>query len=145
VAHALVEANEKVQTLLPSLPMDVVWARPGGAASIGFHASHAIGSLDRLLTYARGEALSESQLAALDGEKSLGPDGRTPRDMAAHFAAAVERALVQLRSTSEADLLAKREVGRAKLLSNVIGLLTHAAEHTATHVGQMVTTAKILA
>ena len=36
-------------------------------------------------------------------------------------------------------------VGRAKLPSNTIGLLVHAAEHTARHVGQLMTTAKVLA
>ncbi len=143
VAHALVQANIDVQGVLPPLPMTVVWARPGGAASIGFHATHGVGSLDRLFTYARGEALSEAQLAALGAEKTLDGSG-TASELAANFARGVERALAQLRATSADELLERREVGRGKLPSTVTGLLFHAAEHTATHVGQLITTARIL-
>ena len=68
----------------------------------------------------------------------------TPEQLAATYTAAVDRALAQLRATPETALLDKREVGRAKLPSNVIGLLVHAAEHTAWHAAQTVTTAKII-
>jgi uncharacterized damage-inducible protein DinB len=56
----------------------------------------------------------------------------------------VEKALAQLRATDPATVLEPREVGRQKLPSNVLGLLFHAAEHTMRHVGQLVTTAKIV-
>ena len=59
-------------------------------------------------------------------------------------AAAIERALDQLRRTSQSELLDAREVGRAKLPSNVMGLLVHAGDHTYRHVGQAITTAKIV-
>jgi hypothetical protein len=49
-----------------------------------------------------------------------------------------------VRATPERDLLAPREVGRARLPSNVLGLLFHAAEHTQRHLGQAVTTARIV-
>jgi hypothetical protein len=143
VAHALVQADVDLQGVLPPLSMDVVWARPGGAASIGFHAAHSRGSLDRLFTYARGQALNETQLATLAAEKSLDRAG-SAKELAADFASGIARALAQLRSTPESELLARREVGRGRLPSTVIGLLVHAAEHTATHVGQLITTAKIL-
>jgi hypothetical protein len=105
-----------------------------------------MGSLDRLLTYARGEALSEAQLATLAGEKALdASSGRSaPEQLSADFDAAVDHALVQLRGTSPQDLLNKREVGRAKLPSNVLGLLAHAADHTYRHIGQAVTTLKVV-
>jgi hypothetical protein len=60
------------------------------------------------------------------------------------FEQAVERALTQLRDTPVAVLLEPREVGRARLPSNVIGLLLHAAEHTQRHLGQLATTARIV-
>jgi uncharacterized damage-inducible protein DinB len=60
------------------------------------------------------------------------------------FEVAVERALAELRATNEATLLDARRVGRAQLPSTVIGLLFHAAEHTQRHVGQLVTTAKVV-
>ena len=37
-----------------------------------------------------------------------------------------------------------RAVGRAQLPSTVVGLLFHAAEHTQRHMGQLMTTAKIV-
>jgi uncharacterized damage-inducible protein DinB len=144
VAHALAQSNEDVQGVLPRLSEDHVWMRPGGAASIGFHATHALGSLDRLLTYARGESLSEAQLEALSLEKAVDRTAGSAKQLAANFAAGIERALRQLRATRESDLLVPREVGRGKLPSTVIGLLFHAAEHTAGHVAQIVTTAKII-
>jgi hypothetical protein len=67
-----------------------------------------------------------------------------PDQLSADFDAAVDRALDQLRSTSPNALLERREVGRARLPSNVLGLLGHAADHTYRHVGQAVTTAKII-
>ena len=144
VAHALVDADEDVQKFVPSLSSQQIAARPGGAAPIGYHVTHAIGSLDRLFTYARGEALNEKQLAALAAEKALDPASFTAKQLAADFAAAVQRAHAQLRRTPESELLETRLVGRAKVPSNVLGLLVHAAEHTARHVGQIVTTAKIV-
>jgi uncharacterized damage-inducible protein DinB len=58
--------------------------------------------------------------------------------------AALERALAQLRTTDPATLLEARHVGRARLPATVIGLLFHAAEHATRHVGQAITTAKLL-
>ena len=55
-----------------------------------------------------------------------------------------DRALAQVRATDPSTLLDAREVGRARLPSTVVGLLFHAAEHTQRHVGQLVTTAKVV-
>jgi uncharacterized damage-inducible protein DinB len=144
VAHALIDADEDVQKFVPPLSAQEIAVRPGGAASVAYHVKHAMGSLDRLFTYARGEALSDAQLAALAAEKSLDPASFTSEQLAAGFSAAIEGAHAQLRATRESDLLETRLVGRAKLPSTTLGLLVHAAEHTARHVGQMVTTAKIV-
>lgn len=144
VAHALVEAEEDVQALVPSLSIEEIWTRPNGAASVGYHVGHAAGSLDRLLTYARGDSLNATQLATHAAEKTMDSNSATPSELAADFSAAVERALGHLRATSEVSLLAPREVGRARLPSDVIGLLVHAGLHTYRHVGQAITTAKIV-
>ena len=120
------------------------WTQPGDAASVEYHVAHAIGSLDRLLTYARGEQLSDAQLAALKEEGHFVFGSRKPEAFVADFSAAVDRALAQIRATPEQALLEPREVGRGKLPSTVIGLLFHAAEHTQRHVGQIVTTSKIV-
>lgn len=144
VAHSLLQSREEVATTVPGLGPTELWIGPGGAASVGYHLRHAAGSLDRLLTYARGEQLSREQLAALAGEGTpdLAPDAGERLVQA--FGAAVERALARLRETNEATLLQPREVGRKRLPSTVIGLLVHAAEHTQRHVGQLVTTARVV-
>jgi hypothetical protein len=97
-----------------------------------------------LLTYARGELLSATQRDALasEGAEDRGADSATP--LLAVFDAAVERALAQLRATPESSLLDPRAVGRSQLPSTVLGLLFHAAEHTQRHVGQLISTAKIV-
>ena len=144
VAHSLLQCREEVQSSIMGLTSEQVWSKPGGAAAIGYHIQHAIGSLDRLFTYARGESLSEAQLAALAAERATDPALSSGGQLASVFGAAVYRALDQLRATDESTLLDARAVGRAKLPSTVLGLLFHAAEHTQRHVGQAVTTAKIL-
>ena len=60
------------------------------------------------------------------------------------FHEAIEQALVQLGATREGTLLERREVGREKLPSTVMSLLFHAAEHTQRHIGQMVTTSRLV-
>ena len=144
VAHSLLQCRLEVRATLPALTPASVWSRPGGAASAGYHVRHAIGSLDRLLTYARGEPLSAAQLSALREEQR--PDERDgiQDTLIEEFDAAVERALAQVRATDPSTLLEPRQVGRARLPSTVIGLLFHAAEHTQRHVGQLVTTAKVV-
>jgi hypothetical protein len=145
VAHALLQAVEDVRRVVPPLGGEALWARPGGAASVGFHVRHAAGSLDRLFTYARGETLSEAQRAALARETAPAEQGTaSAAELVAAFEAQVERALAQLRETPEDRLTERREVGRARLPSTVLGLLFHAAEHTQRHVGQTITTAKVV-
>jgi uncharacterized damage-inducible protein DinB len=144
VAHSLLQCREELRARVEGLTPDQIWARPSGAASIGFHARHAAGSVDRLFTYARGERLSAAQLAMLGAEADPDPGPNAGATLVAAFDEAVERALEQLRTTSETTLTDARAVGRAQLPSTVVGLLFHAAEHAQRHIGQLVTTAKVL-
>ena len=144
VAHALVDADEDTRKALAGLTAEQLNRRPGSAASAAYHVKHAMGSLDRLFTYARGEALSAEQTAALVAERRMHERTFEPSGLAVEFSAAIRRAHEQLRATKESELLTVRLVGRAKLPSNTIGLLVHAAEHTARHVGQLMTTAKLV-
>ena len=144
VAHSLMQCREELTARVTGLTPDQIWARPFGAASIGFHARHAAGSLDRLFTYARWERLSPAQQEALAVEENPDMTRDIDRKLVAAFDQAVERALAQLRMTSETTLLEARGVGRAQMPSTVLGLLFHAAEHTQRHVGQLATTAKAL-
>lgn len=56
----------------------------------------------------------------------------------------MDEALCSLKDVSEEELLTVRTVGRARLPSNVLGLVFHAAEHTQRHTGQIITTSKII-
>ena len=142
--HTLLQAREEVEGLVTSVPAEHVWQRLGGAASIGFHVRHLGGALDRLLTYARGERLSASQLAAARTEGKPGEPVPSLCEVAAGTYAAIEHALEQLRATAREELLVPRMVGRAGLPSTTLGLIFHAAEHSTRHAGQAISTAKIL-
>jgi uncharacterized damage-inducible protein DinB len=144
VAHAFVAAREDVVAPLAGLTAGQLWRQPGGAASIGFHLMHLAGATDRLLTYARGETLSDAQKAALGAERTPPEPRPTADELQRAWEAVVDRALAQIGATREADLGAPRPIGRAQLPSTVRGLLFHAAEHAARHAGQIVTTAKIV-
>ena len=144
VAHALIGAGEDAADAVVGLGASQVWLSPGGAASIGFHLMHLSGSTDRLFTYARGEGLSDAQKAALAAERTL-PDPRpATADLVRAWQETVERSLRQLAETPDHELDQPRGVGRMAVPSNVRGLLFHAAEHATRHVGQIVTTAKII-
>lgn len=143
-AHALIGAAEDVRHAAEGLSAELLWAKPGGAASVGFHVAHAAGSLDRLLAYARGEALSPEQFAYLAAEQEPGDPPLDAATLLARFDAQVERALAQIRATPVDSLLEPRGIGRRQLPSNVLGLLFHAAEHTQRHTGQAITTARIV-
>jgi uncharacterized damage-inducible protein DinB len=142
VAHALLQAREEVTAETADFPEELLWERPGGVASVGFHLQHLAGVLDRLFTYAQGRALNERQAEALAAEGVSAP-GSDARQLVAAFHSQVDHALAQLRDTDERTLTEYRPVGRAKLPSTVLGLLVHAAEHTQRHVGQLLVTVRI--
>jgi uncharacterized damage-inducible protein DinB len=140
-AHALLQARDDVERALATLTDDEAWVRPGDAASVGFHCVHMAGSTDRLLTYARGEGLSETQRADLSAEARA---AGTTAELLDRVKAAIQSALAQLSQTPAESLFYPRFVGRARLPSTVLGLLFHAAEHASRHAGQVVTTALIV-
>lgn len=144
VAHALLQAREEVSAILKDFPDTLLWERPAGVASVGFHLQHLSGVLDRLLTYAGGNMLSEAQLAALkaEGNPEATPGGTAPLLRA--FSERVDQAMATFKDIDDAILLEPRKVGRAGLPSTVLGLLFHAAEHTMRHVGQLLVTARVV-
>jgi hypothetical protein len=143
VVHALIQAREDLERLTSTVAAEHVWRRPGGAASIGFHVRHAGGALDRLFTYARGDALSDAQRAAIRLEGEAGDPPAPLSSLVTDVSRAIDAAFEQLRTTPRASLLDERRVGRAGLPATVLGLLFHAAEHTTRHVGQAITTALV--
>lgn len=143
-AHAFIQASEELCQLASGLSHEQLWARPGGAASVGFHLRHVAGATDRLLTYADGAALSPAQRAfAADEGRPAGPEIRAEA-LATETAQALTTALERLRQVPRERLLEARGVGRLRLPSNVLGLIFHAAEHAQRHVGQALATAKVV-
>jgi uncharacterized damage-inducible protein DinB len=142
VAHALLQAREELDTIMENFPLTLLWQKPAGLASVGFHLQHMKGVLDRLFTYAKGEMLSPDQLNYLSAE---GRDaGQTVEWLMAEFNKQVNTAIEQLFQITAAGLFDTRGVGRQQIPSTVIGLVAHAAEHTMRHLGQLLVTVRIL-
>lgn len=141
-AHALMQAREDIPMAVLGLTNAQLWAIPGGAAAVGFHLRHLGGSIDRLLTYARGEMLTDVQMSALDSE--IENDGRGADHLVAEALAAIDRGIETMRETPPRIYLEARGVGRRRLPTTVFGLLMHIAEHTQRHVGGIVATAKVV-
>jgi uncharacterized damage-inducible protein DinB len=144
VAHALLQARDELNELMAGFPDDKLWDKVAGMASPGFHLQHLTGVLDRLFTYANNEALTEQQLDYLSKEGNAANKAYTTQDLVAAFSGQVDKALSQLSKADPAALTDFRSVGRGKLPSTVIGLYTHAAEHTMRHLGQLIVTVKVL-
>jgi uncharacterized damage-inducible protein DinB len=143
-AHAFLMAREDVTSAVTGLTIEQLWREPGGIAPAGFHLAHLAGSTDRLLTYARGETLSDAQRRALDQERALSVSRPALAELLTAWQTRVALAILQLQSTAESSLREPRLVGRAQLPSTVLGLLFHAAEHASRHTGQIVTTSKLV-
>ena len=143
VAHALLQAQEELNELMVNFPEELLWGKPFGLASPGFHLQHLAGVVNRLFTYARGEQLTPQQLADLAVEGKPVEENQDVNHLIGMFDRQVDMALTQLRETDERSLTAKRTVGRSELPSTGIGLYVHAAEHSMRHIGQLLVTVKI--
>jgi uncharacterized damage-inducible protein DinB len=141
VLHALELAQEDVARWCGELTDEQLEARPFGLPSVGFQMRHMVRSLDRLLTYAEGAQLSQEQLASLKSE--MEGSGRR-EDLFAEFERGIESAIERVRAIAATDYEEARGVGRKALPTSVGGLLVHCADHTQRHVGQAVTTAKVV-
>jgi uncharacterized damage-inducible protein DinB len=142
VLHALELAQEDLTRWCGQLSDAELNARPDGIAPVAFHVRHIARSIDRLLSYAEGKRLDDSQIAALKTELDV---GATRDELFAELDAALERAVVRIRQFDANRVQEPRPVGTKLLPTTVGGLLVHVAEHTQRHVGQAITTAKIVA
>jgi uncharacterized damage-inducible protein DinB len=144
-ALGFIQASEDCAAAVDGLTAAEVWAPvPGGAATIGFHLRHVAGTTERLLTYARGEALTPEQIASARAEADPGEHPPGAEELRQEVERAIARALEQLRATPRETLLEARAVGRAALPTTVLGAITHAAEHAQRHAGQALTTVRVL-
>ncbi|MBZ9629207.1 DinB family protein [Salegentibacter sp. LM13S] len=142
-AHALLQSREEVEEYMESFPKELLWKITLGRASVGFHLQHLTGVIDRMLTYAKAEKLSETQFQYLENE-GIPNDEISVEFLVQNFQEKVDEALNFLKNTPENILTDFRPVGRKELPSTVIGLLFHAAEHSQRHVGQLLVTVSVL-
>ncbi len=141
VLHALELAEEDVARWCGSLTDAELNERPLGLPPVAFHLRHIARSLDRLLTYAEGGQLSVEQITGLKGEME---EGATREAVFGEFGWGIESSGRRVRELVAVDLEQPRGVGRKQLPTSVGGLLVHVADHTQRHVGQAITTAKVL-
>jgi uncharacterized damage-inducible protein DinB len=140
VLYAFQQAREDLAKYTEALTSEQIWATPYGLGSVGFHVRHIARSTDRLMTYLEGRQLTESELSALETEAE---PGATREELLAKLDSAFRRAERMVRALDPDTLADPREVGRKRLPTTVIGLLTHIAEHTQRHVGQAISAAKL--
>jgi uncharacterized damage-inducible protein DinB len=141
VLHALELAREDLERWCDGLTDNELHQRPGGIPSVSFHLRHIARSIDRLLTYAEGRQLGPEQIAALKQEAE--PSG-TRNELLAELVVAFAKSARRIRSFSPGQMEEQRKVGKKQLPTSVGSLLVHVADHTQRHVGQAITTAKIL-
>jgi uncharacterized damage-inducible protein DinB len=141
VIHALLLAEEDVGKWCGNLTEVELNDRPLGLPSVAFQLRHIARSLDRLLAYAEGAQLSDEQITALKSEMD---GGATRKGLFAEFEAAIQHSLRRVKELAAVDPEQPRGVGKRQLPTSVAGLLVHVADHTQRHVGQAITTAKVL-
>ena len=118
-----------------------IHARPFGLPSVAFQLRHIARSLDRFCTYAEGTPLSHEQLIALANEM----DTNGTRDaIFSELEASLETTRERLGTIIRQPLETPITIGRKHLPTTLAGLLVHAAEHTQRHVGQAITTTKVI-
>jgi uncharacterized damage-inducible protein DinB len=144
VLHALELALDDLTKWTANLADAEVHAQPLGLTSIAFHLRHIARSTDRILTYAEGEQLSAVQLALLKSELTGEGKSETLAELLAEVEIAFTDAAERIRVLATANLDTPRVVGRKQLPTSIGGAMIHVADHTQRHVGQVVTTARVI-
>lgn len=141
VLHAIELAKDDLERWCGDLSDQELNAGPNHLASVAFHLRHIARSIDRLLTYAEGSELTNEQISLLKAELDPGLSRAAAfAELSRAFAAAAAR----IRAFSSESLSQARTVGRQQMPTTVAGLLVHVADHTQRHVGQAITTAKLV-
>jgi uncharacterized damage-inducible protein DinB len=139
--HSLQMAQEDTVRWCRDLDDRELHAHPFNLPSVAFQLRHIARSLDRFCTYAEGTPLTPEQFAALAGEK----DGEGTRDsIFSELEESLDKTRQRLDAIIRQPLDRPVSIGRKALPTNLTGLLVHAAEHTQRHVGQAITTAKLI-
>ena len=141
VFFSFLQVREDLAVHTAGLGEQDVWRRVGSLPALGFQLRHMAGSVDRLTTYLMGEALDPQQLVFL---KQEGTAGASLAELLTGVDAALLHAEERIATIDPGAIHEPRYIGRQRLPTTVLGLLVHIAEHTQRHLGQAITTAKVL-
>ena len=141
VFYSFTMVREDLAKFTAGVKPEDVWRQVGALPTLGFHLRHIAGSSDRLCTYLMSGELTAEQLAYM---KSEGVPGATLEELLAGVDGALRSVEDRIRTIDPATLHEPRYIGRKRLPTTVLGLLVHIAEHTQRHLGQAITTAKLL-
>jgi uncharacterized damage-inducible protein DinB len=141
VLHSLQMAQEDTAKWCGGLDEREIHARPFGLPSVAFQLRHIARSLERFCCYAEGVPLNEQQLVALANEMDT---NGTWDSIFSELEASLETTRRRLAVIVRQPLDTPIAIGRKHLPTTVAGLLVHAAEHTQRHVGQAITTTKVI-
>jgi uncharacterized damage-inducible protein DinB len=141
VLHSLQMANEDTTKWCSNLNDREIHERPFGLPSVAFQLRHIARSLDRFCSYAEGKMLTEQQLADLASEME---NSGTTKAIFSELEASLETTLRRLDGIIRQPLDTPIAIGRKRLPTTLAGLLVHAAEHTQRHIGQAITTTKVI-
>ena len=141
VLHALELAREDLERWCDGLTDEELNQRPGGIAPVAFHLRHVARSMDRLLSYAEGKQLTAEQIGAMKQE--MDPHA-TRNELMAELVVAFAKNGKRIRGFLPEQMGEERKIGKKQLPASVGGLLVHVADHTQRHVGQAITTAKVV-
>jgi uncharacterized damage-inducible protein DinB len=141
VFFSFTQVREELALHTAGLSAEDVWRQVGPLPALGFQLRHMAGSVDRLTTYLMGEQISPEQLAYLKQERE---PGAKLDELLAIVDAALTQAEAQMATIDPATIHEPRYIGRKQMPTTVLGLLVHIAEHTQRHLGQAITTAKLV-
>ena len=141
VFHSFAQVREDLALHTMGVTDDQVWRRVEPLPPLGFHLRHIAGSVDRLVTYLMNEELSTEQITFLKAEQE---PGAGLEELLQAIDDGLRLAEVRIRTIPESALHDSRFIGKKRLPSSALGLLVHVAEHTQRHLGQAITTAKLV-
>jgi hypothetical protein len=156
VFFSFTQVREDLALHTRDLSPDDVWRQVGSLPALGFQLRHIAGSVERLTSYLMDEQLSPGQIACMKQEggpatgvagtsvagSSVDPPGVD--ELLAGVDAALANAEARMATIDPATIHEPRYIGRKRLPTTVLGLLVHIAEHTQRHLGQAITTAKLV-
>lgn len=141
VFYSFTMVREDLAKFTAGVQQEDVWRQVTTLPTLGFHLRHIPGSADRLATYLMGGEISAEQIAYM---KSEGVPAATLEELLAGVDVGLRSVEDRIRTIDPAAIHEPRYIGRKRLPSTVLGLLVHLAEHTQRHLGQAITTAKLL-